>query len=60
MIGPFKIAYKLFPACFTKIILRPVAFFPVPYYGRAVTVRAIEFYTDKHSFIVSLFASLLS
>jgi 5-methylthioribose kinase len=45
----------LFPAGFTKIILWAVAFFPVPYYVRILTVGAIEFYFDCHSYIVSLF-----
>jgi hypothetical protein len=50
------IADTLFSAGFTKIILSAVAFFAVPHYVWAMTVRAIEFYGDYHSFIVSLFA----
>ena len=50
------IANKLCSTGFTKIVLGVVAFFPVPYYGRALTVRAFEFYGDFHSYIVFLFA----
>ena len=49
------IAHKLFSTGFTQIILRAVVFFPVSYYVGTATVRAIEFYVDRHSFIVSLF-----
>jgi hypothetical protein len=51
----FKIADKLFPAGFTKIIPCAVAFFPVAHYVWVIAARAIGFYVDYHSYIVALF-----
>jgi hypothetical protein len=50
------IADKLFFAGVARVILGAVAFLAVPYCVGTMTVGAIEFYGDLHSFMVSLFA----